>query len=144
MISRIKDLRNQSAAVKALILTFAVLAPLSIVGPLAGCFGGTVAVTAASLAALMCFAGAVLALAAYAILPRPKYAMAALLLGMAARMGIPFALGLAVHLQGGPLAKAGLLYYLLLFYPITLATETMLSLPPARRSQHDAAEPANT
>jgi hypothetical protein len=64
------------------------------------------------------------------LLRGPKHALAALLAGMAARMGIPLAFGLAIHLQGGPLAEAGLLYYLLVFYPVALAAETALSLPP--------------
>ncbi len=102
------------------------------------------AVWATVLAALVCYAGAVLALGTNAILHQPEHALLALLLGMMARMGIPFGLGLAVHLQGGPLAKAGLLYYLLVFYPITLTTETILSLPPAKRSQRDATDPAGT
>ena len=47
-------------------------------------------------------------------------------------MGIPFGVGLAIHLGGGPLANAGFLYYLLVFYPVTLAAETGLSLPSTR------------
>jgi len=48
---------------------------------------------------------------------------------MAARMGIPLAFALACHLRGGLLADAGLLYYLLLFYPVTLGVETAWLLP---------------
>jgi len=144
MIGSIKNLRNQTVAVKALILTLAVSVVLAVAGPLVGLFCGTMAVWAAVLAALLCYLGAILALGASAILRQPEQALVALSLGMLARMGIPFGLGLAVHLQGGPLAKAGLVYYLLLFYPITLTTETILSLPPAKRSQRDATDPAGT
>lgn len=130
--------------VQATFLVVVVLVAFAIVGPLAGCIGGSMALAAASVAALSCLAGAALALMASALLPGPKLALAALLIGMAARMGTPFAVGLAIHLQGGPLAKAGLLYYLLVFYPITLTAEILLSLPSARRSQCDATESAKT
>lgn len=63
--------------------------------------------------------------------------MAALWIGMIARSGLPFAVGAMVHLQGGPLAQAGLLWYLLVFYPIALAAGTVLSLPPANRRPTD-------
>jgi hypothetical protein len=56
--------------------------------------------------------------------------MAGLLVGMALRMGIPLALVVVFHLVGGVLVQAGLLYYFLLFYPLTLTVETALSLPP--------------
>jgi hypothetical protein len=69
--------------------------------------------------------------------PRPVLAM---LVSMAARMGIPLVPALAIHLAGGPLANAGLLYYLLVFYPITLAVDVALSLPSTSR----AGEPTRT
>ncbi len=52
-----------------------------------------------------------------------------MLLGMFPRMAIPIGLGLAIQLRGGPLAEAGLLVYLVVFYPVTLAVETAMSLP---------------
>ncbi len=51
------------------------------------------------------------------------------LLGIVARMLLPLGVGLAGHLLGGPLAEGGLLYYLLMFYPVALSVETALSLP---------------
>ena len=40
----------------------------------------------------------------------------------------------AIQFRGGPLAEAGFLYYLLVFYPVTLVVETVLSLPPRERA----------
>ena len=62
----------------------------------------------------------------------------------AARMGIPLLPVLLIHLQGGRLAEGGLLYYLLIFYPITLAVEIAISLPDRRRQAraHGAASNA--
>ncbi len=57
---------------------------------------------------------------------------------MAMRMGIPLGAGLLVHLQNGALAAAGLLYCLAAFYPVTLAVETALSLPPAAGPAHSS------
>ena len=59
---------------------------------------------------------------------------------MVLRMGIPLAIVVILHLVGGPLVQAGLLYYFLLFYPLTLAVETTLSLPSARSPRPSAGE----
>jgi hypothetical protein len=93
-------------------------------------FGGCAALTAAALAATLCLAGATFALVISSLLRGPCHAFMALALGTVARLGIPLLPGMMVHLQGGPLAKAGLLYYLLMFYPIALVVEITLSFPP--------------
>ncbi len=51
---------------------------------------------------------------------------------MLPRMGVPLAGALMLQMSPGPLAEAGVMYYLLVFYPITLAIETLLSLPPSK------------
>ena len=124
-------------------LALAVLVVLALVGPVAVCIGGGMALAAAVVAAVFCLTGATIALLASHVLRGSKHALAALLAGMAARMGVPLAFGLAIHLQGGPLAEAGLLYYLLAFYPITLAAETALSLPPRRQPTSPTQAPSN-
>jgi hypothetical protein len=62
-------------------------------------------------------------------LRRTNHILAALYLGMIPRIGIPFGFGLTIHLLGGPLAQAGTLHYVLIFYPVTLLVETTLKLP---------------
>ena len=64
-------------------------------------------------------------------LRRPQYVLTLVHVGMMIRMGIPLAAALAVYFVGGPLADAGFLYYLVVFYPVTLTVETFLSLPEA-------------
>ncbi|NQT11883.1 MAG: hypothetical protein HQ582_03985 [Planctomycetes bacterium] len=100
-----------------------------LVAPVAGYLAGGVGLAAAAVAAGLCLAGATVALLSVHLFRGSSGALAGVLLGMAARMVIPLGGGFALHSHGGPLAEAGLLYYLLVFYPITLALETWLSLP---------------
>jgi hypothetical protein len=111
------------------------LAAYALVAPVAVRLGGSVALTAASLAGGLCLAGAAAALMIADRLQGPAGALAALWLGMVLRMGMPFAAGAIIHLHGGPLAQAGVLWYLLVFYPITLVVGTVLSLPRNNRQQ---------
>jgi len=126
-------LRSRGVVFRAILIGIAALSTFSIAGPAAFFFGGWAAVAAAAVAGWLCLVGAVIALIGSHLLRGPQLAMAALLTGMAARMGIPLCLGIVLHLQGGPIADAGLLYYLLVFYPITLTVETVLSLPQYQR-----------
>ncbi len=52
--------------------------------------------------------------------------MQQVLLGMLPRLGIPLTVVLAFYVRGGWLADAGLVYYILVFYFVTLAVETTL------------------
>jgi len=129
MISWLNYLRNQGVAVKAAILASAVLLVLVPVMPVAFHLGGVAALSAGGLASGLCLIGATIALVLNHLLRGQRLALPALCTAMMARMGIPLVLASVIHLQGGPLAEAGLLYYLLVFYPVTLAVETALSLP---------------
>jgi len=142
MTSRLNNLRSQSAAVRITALTIVVFVVFGLAGPVAFHIGGWMALATAALAAGLCLTGGSVALMVSRLLPGPNLALAALMASMTARMAIPLAFGLAIHLHGGPLAKAGLLYYLLVFYPVTLSVETMLSLPSAEQSAGDTPEPA--
>jgi hypothetical protein len=133
MVAWFNNLRSRSIAFQVASLGAIVLAMLGMVGPVAFQLGGFPGILAAALAATLCFLGAAVSLMTSHLLRGPQQAIAALLVGMALRMGIPLLLGLAVHLHGGPLAQVGLLYYVLVFYPVTLAIETLLSLPEIRR-----------
>ena len=133
MVIWLSNLRNRSVIFRAVVLGIVVLVVFAMTGPVAVRLGGSVALTAALLAAALCLAGATVALVVGNFLRGPRHALAALVASMAVRMGVPLAPALVIHLQGGPLAEAGLLYYLLVFYPVTLAVETALSLPESRR-----------
>jgi hypothetical protein len=84
---------------------------------------------AAGAAGGLCLLGAWLALPCVAWVQDPKRMLAGVFLGMAVRSGVPLGFGIALHLLDPPLAKAGLLYYLVVFYFPLLAVETYLSLP---------------
>ncbi|MBL8828948.1 MAG: hypothetical protein JNM18_18350 [Planctomycetaceae bacterium] len=55
-------------------------------------------------------------------------ALTAMGVSMALRMGVPLSLGLFWQMRGSPLAEAGVLYYLLVYYLMTLAIETLLAV----------------
>ncbi len=84
---------------------------------------------AGAAAAGVCLAAAVTALGLSQSLRRPRQVLAFVLVGMTIRMGIPLMAALAVFFLGGPLADAGFLYYLVVFYPVMLTAETFLFLP---------------
>ena len=125
----VADWRQRGLLFRAALLASAVFIAFAAIGSVAGCIGGSSAVMAAGLAAASCWAGATAALAMAKVLRHPCNALERLLIGMTARMGTPLAVGLACHVIGSPLVGAGLLYYLLIFYPLTLVVETALSLP---------------
>ena len=131
MANRLTALRRQGVGTRTAVLAVVVLVVWAVVAGLAGRLSGAMAVAAASVAAGLCLAGALAALLTAHWLRDPKLVLHAVLAGMATRMGIPLATGLAIHFRGGALADAGVLYYLLVFYPVTLGVETFLSLPPA-------------
>lgn len=125
----LNNLHHRGLAFRAMLLSLVSFAFLGMAMPVAVFFGGDHAVSAAVAAFFACFVGAMLALILSHVFRGPRHALAALLLGMMARMGIPLGLGSSIHLHGGPLAEAGLLYYLIAFYLAILAVETVLSLP---------------
>jgi hypothetical protein len=130
MVAWLANMRNRSLSVRLGVLVLAVLVVYALAAPVAIQWGGFQGLAAAAVAAGLCLAGAAAAIAITGRLRGPTAALAALWLGMALRMGIPLVAGLAIHLHGGLLAQAGLLWYLLLFYPIALTVGTIVSLPP--------------
>jgi hypothetical protein len=143
MATRLDNLRNRGVAVRAAVLGAAVSVALALAIPVAAYLHGGAAILAATIAACLCLAGAASALIVTGLLRGPQRALAALLMGMAMRMGIPLILGLALQVRGGLLAQAGVLYYILIFYAVTLAVETALSLPPSRRPADPAQRSSN-
>jgi hypothetical protein len=126
------ELPERSLAFRGGLLGLAVAMLAAGVLPVAGLVGGRIALAAAALAAVVCLVGAASALVISHLLRGPRLALASLLVGMAVRSGMPLVLAIAVQIPGGPLAEAGFLYYLLVFYPVTLSVETVLSLPLAK------------
>jgi hypothetical protein len=117
-----------------------VLAVWVMLAPVAYEISGVRGPLAAAVGAAVCLFGAELALAITSLFRATAVGMVALALGMLARMLLPLLLGAMLHLQMPSLAEAGMIYYVLIFYLATLATETTLSLaripavPASRKS----------
>jgi hypothetical protein len=144
MNSWLHNLRNRSVVAKTAILVLAVVVAFMAAAPVVFHIGGAMGLTAAGLAALLCLLGAATALLVSHLLREPQHALAALLIATTARMGVPILFGLVTHLRGGPLAEAGLLYYLLIFYPVTLTVDICLSLPQRPQSADPTHLSSNT
>ena len=112
MVSWLSYLRNRGMAARLSTLGIVVLVALGLAVPIAFFVGGLAATASAALAAALCLAGAAAALIVGNYLRGPGEVLVALWLGMILRLGVPFAAGVTIHLHGGPLAQAGLLWYL--------------------------------
>jgi hypothetical protein len=103
--------------------------------PLAYWSAGAAGAQAASVAAGVCFAGTILALATTEMLSGPLRALYGVLLGMFARTGLPLVATLVIYFKVPALADAGLVVYLLVFYFLTLVVETVLAISCLRQEQ---------
>ena len=126
-------LRSRGLATKSAVLGLVVLGVYAVVAPLAVFISGGVGLAISATAAGCCFLGAELAMVVCHCFRNPETAWRGALLGMIPRMGIPLAFALVIVCKGGALAEGGVLLYLLVFYPITLALETALTLPAIDR-----------
>lgn len=96
--------------------------------PAAYGLSGAAGVLAASVAALVCLASGVAAMLAASCARGPYAAMNGALIAMLVRMAGPLMMGVALHLGWPALAAAGLIFYVLFFYMIDLAVETVLQI----------------
>src|SRR6185369_3805902 len=96
-----------------------------LLAPLAYTISGPMGLAAAAVGAGLCVFGAELALAIAACFRGPAAAMYGMMLGMLVRMTIPLILGVTLQLKSSVLAEAGMVFYLLAFYMVTLAVETV-------------------
>ena len=97
--------------------------------------GNKMVLVAGGLAGGVCLLAGWIVLALNHMLHRPQQALALVGLAMLVRMGMPLAMVLTICLCGGPLVNAGILYYVILFYLVTLTVETLLVLPPKRPAE---------
>ena len=121
-------LKNARLPVQLAALSVAVLCVYAVVAPIAGRLDGGLGIAAAAIAAGLCLAGAGIALVAANALGAPDRILYGVLIGVIARMFIPLGFGVGLHFYSRSLADAGLLVYLLVFYPLTLGVETALAL----------------
>jgi hypothetical protein len=85
-------------------------------------------ILAACVAALICWAAGLVALAVQVLFPQPQQVGNAVGLGMLMRMGICLSAGIFFTKAGGPLVEAGVLGMIVGFYLIGLLVETLLAL----------------
>ncbi len=132
-IDRAGPVPQKSLLLRELILLVVVIAAGAIIIPVGWMiFPSPMGLLAGASAAGVCFLAAASALGACEPLRNPRHLLALVSVGMALRFGIPMAAVFAVFFLLRPLANAGFLYYLIVFYPITLAVETALILPQGR------------
>jgi hypothetical protein len=97
-------------------------------------------VLASASAAMVCWVGAGLAMTASNLFRQPERALALTAVGMALRMGLPLVAVMVVMVQGGPLARAGFVVYILAYYIVALVVETGLTVKlvsmPRRAEAH--------
>lgn len=103
-----------------------------VVAAIAQAVGGPAGFGAASLAAGICLASGIAAFGLSGLVRGPSLALAAVVLGMLVRMGVPLGLGGILHWQSAALAEAGLLWYVAAFYVVTLVVDTSLSVARIR------------
>jgi hypothetical protein len=96
---------------------------------------GAIGVSAAAIAAGVCWVGAGGALLLTALLRDSRHAVSALLGGMVLRLALPLVTGLVLSSRGGELARAGVFGLIVLFYLLTLVVETLLSLQFVKKPQ---------
>lgn len=126
----LRRLPQKSLLLRTLILVVVVIVAAALALPLGWVlYGNQMGIFAGLAAGGVCLLAAWIALVLSSPLRMPQYVLGLVLVGMMIRMGIPLAAALTVHFLGGPLANAGFLRYLVVFYPITLTTEAFLSFP---------------
>ena len=84
----------------------------------------------------VCLLAAAVALTVSEPFRKPQYMLALVNVGMMTAWESPWR-RIGGTFRGGPLAEAGFLYYLVVFYPVTLAVETFLACPgPIEEGSH--------
>lgn len=130
LLGALRRLPQKSLRFRIIFLGVVVFMAAAVVLPLGwAIFGNRAGLFAGAAAAGVCLLAGWAALVLSEPLRRPQNMLALVLMGMLIRMGIPLVAALTVYFVGGPLANAGFLYYLVVFYPVTLTAETLLSLP---------------
>lgn len=113
-----------------------------VVLPVAYAVGGPAGLVAALSAAALCLASGALSLLASTVVSRASAPLGGLLVGIMVRMALPLGAVMVIYHRGGWLVAAGMIYYVLVFYMITLAAETWIavgqtdSVATASRGEH--------
>jgi hypothetical protein len=121
---------KRSFPVRTAILSTVVFAAAAVILPTVWFFTrNLVAACSGAAAAIICWLAALLAMMAGDRLGAAGQTMAYLVAGTMIRAGIPLMATVVVVFFGRPLDAVSFLYYLIVFYPITLAAEIAITLP---------------
>lgn len=120
--------RSLSPVARAALLFSLLFLAVLISLPVAANASGWQGCAASACAALLCFAAGVAVVLVTLFASSPEHVAYFVVLGMFFRMGIPLVACLAIYVRGGWLVEAGLVYYLLVYYPLALAAETWLDV----------------
>src|SRR4051794_38071256 len=116
-------------------LTSALMCGLWIaLAPVAYQVSGAMGLVAEALGGGLCLFGALLGLAVGAAFPGSSGVLKRMFFAMLTRTVVPLMAGVALHLKSSDLARAGLIYYLLIFYMATLVIETTMLLAQVSRT----------
>jgi hypothetical protein len=118
-------LRSRGWLVQSAALGAILLAAYVAMAPFVALFHEPAGLAASAAAAGLCLLGAALGLA-IARSFRDSFPAVGFAVGMLPRMGIPLGGVICIYTIGGILAEGGILFYLVMFYPMTLALEAWL------------------
>jgi hypothetical protein len=130
-------LARLSLAAQGALVSGAVAGVWVALAPAAYRVSGTGGLVASAAGAGVCLLGAHLALALSALFHGRSGHVTVLAPAMLARTLVPLVIGVVLHVQVPSLATSGMVFYLLVFYLVALATETVLliaKIPPAKTS----------
>ena len=110
------------------VLALSIVLSFPFVGYFAHVRFGAVGVQTAALAACVCWIAATMALVVTGFVKQSPSGVVGILVASAVRFGLPLVAGVIVQSGGGALAQSGFLCLIVVFYLITLAVETTLSV----------------
>jgi hypothetical protein len=111
---------------QSLFIAAALAGAFLLLAPLAYRVSGPTGLKVELLAALICWLGALFSLSISVLIRGGVSIMNRLALGMTARAMAPLVLGAGLHIKHAELAGAGLIFYVLVFYMVTLTADTAL------------------
>jgi hypothetical protein len=131
----LKRAAGASVAARCFALTVIVLAAYPAIGYFAYRQTGSAAWLAIAIGALVCWFGSTLALVLTSQLQGPQGAVQGLLLSIMFRTMLPLAAILGLAMYSPLFAEATIVACIVAFYLLTLASETVLTLPSVRDGQ---------
>ena len=123
------------------LLVLPVIFVLVAVLPLAILLDGRHGATAAVSAAIVCLVPSAIVLLFAARLHGPHKCLLALTVGMTTRLGLALTACVVFHARGGALAETGFAFYVVAFYMVALAADTLLLARQIDLKQSSAGQP---